>query len=59
MLTGKDAGSEASPPFDLVKAHELYRALFDEIADLVKDKRLLVVPSGPLTKLPFQVLVTG
>ena len=58
QLTGKDAGSEASPPFDLVKAHELYRALFDEVFDLVKDKRLLVVPSGPLTRLPFQVLVT-
>ena len=57
QLTGKDAGSEATPPFDLVKAHELYGALFDEIADLVKDKRLLLVPSGPLTKLPFQVLV--
>ena len=46
------------PPFDLVKAHELYGALFDEISDLVKDKQLLLIPSGPLTRLPFQVLVT-
>jgi CHAT domain-containing protein len=45
-------------PFDLARAHELYRALFGEVEDLIKDKRLLIVPSGPLTSLPFQVLVT-
>ena len=27
--------------------------------DLIKDKHLLIVPSGPLTQLPFQVLVTA
>jgi CHAT domain-containing protein/tetratricopeptide (TPR) repeat protein len=58
QLTGKDPASEGWLPFDLVKAHELYRALFDEVGDLVKDKQLLLVPSGPLTRLPFQVLVT-
>ncbi len=26
--------------------------------DLIRDKHLLIVPSGPLTQLPFQVLVT-
>ncbi len=56
QLTGKDTSQWL--PFDLVKAHELYSALFDEISDLVKDKQLLLVPSGPLTRLPFQVLVT-
>jgi CHAT domain-containing protein len=45
-------------PFDLVRAHDLYRLLFGKVGDLIKDKRLLVVPSGPLTVLPFQVLVT-
>ena len=45
-------------PFDLARSHELYRALFGQIEDLIKDKRLLIVPSGPLTQLPFQVLVT-
>jgi len=45
-------------PFDAARAHELYRALFAEIEDLIKDKRLLIVPSGALTQLPFQVLVT-
>ena len=45
-------------PFDIVRAHELYLALFSQVADLVKDKHLLMVSSGPLTQLPFQVLVT-
>jgi CHAT domain-containing protein/tetratricopeptide (TPR) repeat protein len=45
-------------PFDLARAHELYKALFGQIKDLIKDERLLIVPSGPLTQLPFQVLVT-
>ena len=46
-------------PFDLAKAHELYRALFGGIEDLIQDKHLLVIPSGPLTKLPLHVLVTA
>jgi CHAT domain-containing protein/tetratricopeptide (TPR) repeat protein len=45
-------------PFDLARAHELYRALFGGIEDLIKDKHLLIVPSGALTVVPFQVLVT-
>jgi CHAT domain-containing protein len=45
-------------PFDLAHAYELYKGLFGEVEDLIKDKRLLIVPSGPLTQLPFQVLVT-
>jgi tetratricopeptide (TPR) repeat protein len=53
-----DAQQGKPLPFDLAVAHELYRALFGQIEDLIKDKHLLVVPSGPLTQLPFQVLVT-
>ncbi len=45
-------------PFDLGRAHTLYSALFGPIEDLVKDKQLLVVPTGPLTSLPFHVMVT-
>jgi CHAT domain-containing protein len=45
-------------PFDLARAHELYEGLFGPIEDPIKDKHLLIVPSGPLTQLPFQVLVT-
>ena len=46
-------------PFDLARAHDLYRALFGQAEDLIKDKHLLVVPSGDLTALPFQVLITA
>ena len=45
-------------PFDLARAHELYQALFGQVEDLIKDKHLLIVPSGPLTAIPFQALVT-
>ena len=48
-----------SMPFDLGKAHALYRGLFGQIEELIKGKHLLIVPSGPLTQLPFQVLVTA
>ena len=45
-------------PFDLAVAHELYEALFGPFKDAIKDKHLLVVPSGALTSLPLHVLVT-
>ena len=45
-------------PFDHVRAYRLYKALFGEVEDLIKGKHLLIVPSGALTQLPFQVLVT-
>jgi CHAT domain-containing protein len=45
-------------PFDIVRAHALYKALFGGVEDLIRDKHLLIVPSGPLTQLPFHVLVT-
>jgi tetratricopeptide (TPR) repeat protein/CHAT domain-containing protein len=47
-----------SLPFDLSRAHQLYQALFGQVEDLIKGKHLLIVPSGPLTQLPFHVLVT-
>ena len=37
----------------------MYEALFGQIEDMIKDKALLIVPSGALTSLPFQVLVTA
>ena len=46
------------PPFDLAVAHELYRDLFGQIETDIKGKKLIIVPSGPLTSLPFHVLVT-
>jgi CHAT domain-containing protein len=45
-------------PFDLERAYQLHTALFGEMGDLIAGKRLLVVPSGPLSSLPLQVLVT-
>ena len=45
-------------PFDLLRAHDLYQALFGEAGDLINRKHLLIVPAGPLTQLPFHVLLT-
>jgi CHAT domain-containing protein len=45
--------------FDLGLANELYVSLIGPVEDLIKDARhVLVVPSGPLTSLPFRLLVT-
>jgi tetratricopeptide (TPR) repeat protein len=46
-------------PFDTTQANALYNALFGPIADVITDKQLLIVPSGALTQLPFQVLITN
>src|SRR5262249_45045542 len=45
-------------PFDHARAHKLYVGLFGEVGNLIRGKHLLIVPSRPLTQLPFQVLVT-
>jgi CHAT domain-containing protein/tetratricopeptide (TPR) repeat protein len=45
-------------PFEVTRAHALYKALFGQVEDVIRDKHLLIVPSGALTQLPFQVLVT-
>jgi tetratricopeptide (TPR) repeat protein/CHAT domain-containing protein len=58
QLLGKAAPGDDLPPFDLTRANALYRDLFGQAEDLIKDKRLLIAPSGALTQLPFQVLVT-
>src|SRR6202040_3453601 len=45
--------------FDLGIANELYTSLIGPVETLVKDKKqLLVAPVGPLTALPFHLLVT-
>ncbi len=45
--------------FELDAAYQLYMLLLAPVEALVKDKgHLLVVPSGPLTALPFHLLVT-
>ena len=55
----EDLPTPGSPlPFDTARAHSLYKTLFGEVADLISGKHLLIVPSGALSALPFQVLVT-
>jgi len=51
-------GERQPLPFDAARAHALYKSLLGDAQDLIEGKHLLVVPSGALTKLPFQVLVT-
>ena len=46
-------------PFDLARAYALYTGLFSEVQDLIRDKHLLIVPSGPLSQLPFHVMVSA
>lgn len=43
---------------DWRKSHRIYKALFGQVEDLIRGKQLLIVPSGPLTQLPFHVLIT-
>jgi CHAT domain-containing protein/tetratricopeptide (TPR) repeat protein len=45
-------------PFDAGRAHALYTALFGQVGELIRGKHLLIVPSGAMTQLPFQVLIT-
>src|SRR5262245_42906739 len=47
LLNSSGIDSSGALPFDLTRAHELYTALFAPVEDLIKDKHLLVVPSGP------------
>jgi CHAT domain-containing protein/tetratricopeptide (TPR) repeat protein len=45
--------------FEPAKAYALYTALVGPVEGLIKNKRhLLIVPTGPLTALPFHLLVT-
>ena len=57
--TKNDQDTGKPLPFDLVRAHKLYQALFGQVEELIKGKHLLLVPAGALTQLPFQVLVTA
>jgi hypothetical protein len=55
----KSAAAGKPELFDLAAAHELYGVLFGPVEALIKDKRhVFMVPSGPLTPLPFHLLVT-
>jgi hypothetical protein len=58
MALDKSPKENEALPFDVASAHDLYQALFGGVTELINGKHLLIVPSGPLTQLPFQVLVT-
>lgn len=58
-LLKRESSDQQLPPFDVALAHQLYQDLFHPIEDLIKGKELLIVPSGALTQLPFEVLVTS
>jgi CHAT domain-containing protein/tetratricopeptide (TPR) repeat protein len=45
-------------PFHFGIAHQLYEALFGPAEDLIRNRHLLIVPSGPLSGLPFHVLAS-
>jgi CHAT domain-containing protein len=50
---------EITRSFDLARSHALYKLLLERFAPMLSDKRhLLLVPTGALSSLPFQVLVT-
>ncbi|QPF86256.1 tetratricopeptide repeat protein [Bradyrhizobium genosp. L] len=52
-------GTSDVVPFDLDASYQLYAALFTPVAGIIAAKpKLLIVPTGALTSLPFQVLVT-
>jgi CHAT domain-containing protein len=56
-LLNKEASPEGMLPFDLGRSHALYQTLFGQANGLITSKHLLIVPTGPFTALPFQVLV--
>jgi CHAT domain-containing protein/tetratricopeptide (TPR) repeat protein len=55
-----DPAPDATPkPFDLEASFELYSAIMGPVESMIAGKpKLLVVPTGALTSLPFHVLVT-
>jgi CHAT domain-containing protein len=57
---GRDRAPAAGDPlpFDLDRAFGLYQALLEPVAKDIEGKELILVPSGPLATLPFQVLLT-
>jgi CHAT domain-containing protein len=56
---GLEIEGKAVADFDLAASHRLFSQLFGNLADdLVGLRRLIVVPTGPLASIPFEVLVS-
>jgi CHAT domain-containing protein len=58
-FTRHDAEGGKPLPYSFTMAHDLYQILFGPFEKLLTGKRLLIVPSGALTSLPFHVLITA
>jgi len=53
------AGGSDAQRFNLETAYRLYGEILAPVEDMIRDKKnLLIVPTGVLTSLPFNVLVT-
>ena len=60
MLGRPDASGSVTTGYDVARAHTLYKLLLEPVAHVLEGKKhLLVVPTGPLSSLPFQVLITA
>ncbi len=52
--------NQSQTGWDPSVAYRLYSKLVRPVEDFIKDKEnLVIIPSGPLTKLPFEILVTS
>lgn len=59
-LVPRKPGAHELPPFDLELAYDTYKELLGgALEERTRNKRLLIVPSGPLAQLPFEVLLTS
>jgi CHAT domain-containing protein/tetratricopeptide (TPR) repeat protein len=45
-------------PFDPKIAHELYKMVVGPLGPVIAGKQLIIVPSGPFTRVPFQTLLS-
>ncbi len=51
--------AEREVPFDVEASHRLYKALLFPLREALKTKRkIVVVPTGPLSSIPFETLLT-
>jgi CHAT domain-containing protein len=51
--------SDGPTGFDFTRAHNLYKLLLSRFSSMLSGKKhLLLIPTGPLSSLPFQVLLT-
>ncbi len=60
LRAGLEPPDEGQPaPFDIARSHALYKLLLGRFAPMLADTRhVMFVPAGPLSSLPFHVLVT-